>query len=676
MRYTIIVNIDSNPIQERMLQTHLSHQPEIPKIHKRLRRQRFSVQFFRLLLLMLAGWFVLLLLIVGQMIASALNLRAAVFEASEHFQTLAFESTQQDLEKANRSLTDLQKSFYFLTQIWFLPGLKGDFEQMESFFNASRQLTESLTTLLTLGQDLKQLAGLDESTLMDLSSNFSPNVTFGDLSSETKQAILQRFSRSSSDLQLLSTRISLVSQEADAVRVHPLIGSLLDSLNPYLAQLDVVGERLKTMALFAELVPEFFGLGQERTHLLLFLNNDELRPGGGFIGTYGLMRVKNADVLSLQTKDSYAIDRLVETLVTSSAPEPMNKYNATPTLFFRDGNWSPDFAVSAQEVIALFEKESSLIQNHPDVPTSIHVDSVIGFTPTLASALLAYLGPVEIAGQTFTSENVPELIEYEVEKGFETKGILYEDRKEILSQLVVVIQDRLTSLPFSKWSDIFTLFSQTVQSKQLAIFSTNAKVQEQLMRSQWTGSIDSRTVDTQLFVDANFASLKSDPLVTRSLHYEIFRNPSGTWIGRTTMTYRHEGTIDWRTTRYRTYARLYLPKGSELIRVQGLQDGPFVSEDLNMSVIEGFSVIEPGQTHSLVYEYRLSDGVIAAIAKQDYALTFFKQMGARDYTLTLDLDFDKNLTHAMPPENKNQWGDDRYQLNTKLSQNFVLQVGL
>lgn len=652
------------------------HLQEPTKLHKRNRRRRFFRQLLRVFLVVFVGWIFLLLLNIGQLIAAGLNLREALQNASEHTNTLAFEQAEQDMAQANRALFELEKSFYFLTQIWIFPGLKNEFEQMIGFFNASHQVTESFASLLHLATDVRQLAGINEEMLLNVSKDFSPEVTFKDLPSATKRAILERLRSASSDLHLFSTRIHLVLEEADSLQHHRLMAPFFGSLDPSLRRLEAIDERLKTTALFAQILPEFFGLKTDRTHLLLFLNNDELRPGGGFIGTYGLMRVRDGEVVSLAIKDSYAIDRLVESVVTAQPPLALAKYNATSRFFFRDGNWSPDFAVSAQQLITLFEKESVLTSNHADVPTATRIDSVIGFTPELASSLLEFLGPVEVSGQTFTSKNVPDLIEYEVERGFQQKGIVYENRKEILSSLVAKIQERLVVLPFSKWSELFTLISQTGKSKHLAVFSTNGDVQDVLSRAGFAGSVRPQTPDSQLFVDANLASLKSDPFVKRSLTYEIFRNESGTWIGRTTMTYHHEGSFDWRTTRYRTFARLYLPKGSELIRVVGLTDGPSMTEDLDMTVIEGFAVIEPGETHSLIYEYRLSTTVVEAIAKQQYGLTFFKQMGARDYALTLDLDFDKNVTQAMPAENKNEWGDDHYRLNTKLSQDIQFEIGL
>ncbi len=652
------------------------HQREPASLHTRHRRRRFFRSFFTVLVVLVSIWILLLLLAIGQLLAAGVDLHNAIDKASQQADLLVFDEAQEEIHRAAESLKDLERAFYFLKVVWIFPGLQDEFSNLDSLFISSEQLVDSLSSIFELGGDIIQLAGVGETTLSTMQTGFSPDVTFKDLPSSTKRAILQRLSTASDDFGLLSTRIRIANNELELMRKNRLVSPFLGSLDPFIKRMEAVDEQLGVASVFAHLMPELSGLDGDRTHLLLFLNNDELRPGGGFIGTYGLLRVRDGEVISLTTKDVYALDSAVASGIKTKPPEPLAIYNATPTWFFRDANWSPDFSVSAKQVIKLFEQEAALLKDRPDVPSSTHIDSVIGFTPTVASALLKYLGPIQAGGQTFTSENVPDLIEYQVERGFQENGVPYDQRKEILSELVSQVQERLVVLPFSKWADIFSSISQQIDSKQLAIYLKNDGVQQVLTNVGWTGTITPETADAQLFVDANLASLKSDPVVKRSLRYEVFRNESGTWIGRTTMTYDHQGSFDWRTTRYRTYARLYVPSGTTLIRVQGLKEGPRIEQDLGMDVFGGLVVIEPGEEHSVVFEYRLSDSVVHAILAREYQLTYVKQFGARDYTLTLDLDFDKNITHADPPENRNEWGDDRYRLNTKLSQDLRVEIGL
>ncbi|MEK7615210.1 MAG: DUF4012 domain-containing protein [Patescibacteria group bacterium] len=651
---------------------------EPESIHRRNRRRNYLRALFVTVAVLVVTWLVIFFLAIGQIAKATFDVKQNLTQAREEALAFRFGQGREALLHAQQNVASAKHGFILLEKIWFIPGFAKPFIALEGTFDSTIQIIESLSSLFALGQDVSQIAGLSENTLSDMQTGISPHLSYKEFPTATKRAILERLSTSSHELDLLSSRIKIASDEFSSLRSNPLLAGFLGTLEPVFARMESLQTDLRVASVLSHVLPELAGLNTPRTHLLLFLNNDELRPGGGFIGTYGLMRVKDGDVVQFDTKDAYAIDSVVAKQVNTIPPTPLQTYNATSKWFFRDGNWSPDFSLSARQVSALFEQESALLPAGSSVPSSTEIDSVIGFTPTLASTLLAYLGPIEVGGQTFTSKNVPELIEFEVEKGFQQNGIPYDQRKEILADLVSQIQERLMNLPFSKWGDVFPLISQAIETKQLALYSANPQIQKTISEVNWGGVVSPTTVDSQLFVDANLASLKSDPVVSRAITYKFFRNESGKWIGRTTIKYHHAGSFDWRTTRYRSYARLYVPKGSTLIRTMGSFQGigTDVSEELGMSVFGTFVTVEPGKDLSLIFEYTLADSVVEAIRQQTYNLTVFKQMGARLYPLTLDLDFDKNITHAVPAESRAEWGNDSYRLNTKLDQDSRFDIGL
>src|SRR3989338_5408579 len=96
----------------------------------------------------------------------------------------------------------------------------------------------------------------------------------------------------------------------------------------------------------AALFPAMLGFLKTRTYLVLFLNNTELRPGGGFIGAYSVVKVSRGipsiltvagtEVIDNRAKDKYFLP-----------PPPLKKYLLIDRWQLRDSNWSPDFAESA-----------------------------------------------------------------------------------------------------------------------------------------------------------------------------------------------------------------------------------------------------------------------------------------------------------------------------------------
>jgi len=169
------------------------------------------------------------------------------------------------------------------------------------------------------------------------------------------------------------------------------------------------------------------------------------------------------------------------------------------------------------------------------------------------------------------------------------------------------MKTRIYSLPSADWSLVLKVTMKALTQKQLLLYSTDEVIQDVLQEVGWAGSIDFASVDALMVVDANLASLKSDPAVKRHVTYEVYQNTSNQWVGRVAIAYAHEGMFDWKTTRYRTYTRVYLPQGTQLLGVEGswfndITQNPGrakgsvdVVEESGFISFGAFTSVEPGQ---------------------------------------------------------------------------------
>jgi hypothetical protein len=615
-----------------------------------------------------------------------LEARDALIVSKTQALDLAFDQASESLAQAQKSLDHATYALPILESIGWFPGMGRELLLTVDIIRSQRAITQALSPMYDLGNDLMRLSGLSKDYLERVSQGLSPAITFGDLPTQTKRAILDRLAGSARDFDLLASHIELAKTELDLLLKEATLGPVLNALEPLRKELDSVGSRLEFLRVASHILPAFAGLSDPSINLLLFLNNDELRPGGGFIGSYGVLRTYGGDIQSLETADVYALDSAAAGLVTTTAPEPLVRYNQATKWFFRDANWSPDFAISTQKSIELFLSEVALLGSAEGIPTSSQIDNVIAFTPTYTADLLAITGPITVSGQTFTKDNVADLLEYQVEYGYAKDGLPEAQRKEILSDLINEMKTRLYALPFLQWEEVSFATQRALREKQLLLYSQDEAVERMIARENFGGVIAPTTSDVIMVVDANLASLKSDPVVDRAITYSIARADSGEWVGRVDITYKHTGTFDWKTTRYRTYTRVLVPLGSEFVRAQGTlvndrtkdsSGAPGtvdVFEDAGMQTFGAFTSIEPGDEHTLSFDFKLSQKVIDAIKEGEYDLTILKQPGARNHALTLDLNFDKNVTRAIPGEDSNQWGDDAYRLNTILDQDVEVGV--
>lgn len=639
--------------------------------------------------------FVLIILWVVSFTASGIYATTQLFQAQEDIAqakvaltSFSFEEARTQAQQAHTKLVSARSVLPFVRSASWLP-LAGDaVGSFAQVIDSSEALLEAFDSVIDLGLDLMRLSGITQEYLQEVEDGISPEVTFDDLSTQTKRAVLQRLAASSDDLDLLVSELEILEEEISLLAESIQLGPLLSILDPLVSDLHAAGEPLEMLSIASRLLPAFGGLDEPSSILLLFLNNNELRPGGGFIGSYGVMEMSGGDIVHLETADVYGLDRAAEASVTRTAPEPLSRYNATAKWFFRDSNWSPDFAVSSQQAIDLFLEEAGFLPEGSVVPVAESIDHLVGITPTYASDLLAITGPITVGGQTFTSENVADLLEYQVQYRYTQSGIPEAQRKEILADLVNEMKTRLYSLSSQEWPNVLEVSQRALREKQMMLYSTDENIQNVLTQVGWSGEVMRETADTLMVVDANLASLKSDPVVQRDVTYELFQNVSDQWLGRVSIHYKHNGVFDWKTSRYRTYTRVYLPLQTQLLDVEGswLNDKTqnptravgSVDEvsELGLTSFGTFTSVEPGEENTLAFEFVLSPEVVEAIESGIYDLTVLKQAGAQNNALTLGLDFGKNVTQASPAEDSGEWGDDVYRLNTILDQDVQIRVEL
>ncbi|MFA5061888.1 MAG: DUF4012 domain-containing protein [Patescibacteria group bacterium] len=393
------------------------------------------------------------------------------------------------------------------------------------------------------------------------------------------------------------------------------------------------------------LIQEILGYNNPRTYLLLFLNNTELRPGGGFIGAYAVVRVDKGIPQILKVEGTEILDNYAPQDKLPIPPAPLAKYLYIKKWGFRDSNWSPDFAESSLNSMNLFKIENGTAADS--------IDSVIGFTPTVLENILKISGPITVDGEEFTPENFTQKLEYEVEYGYAQKGLEFNDRKQILANLSRVLLQRLRTDVVLHWADYLNLAQQMLTQKQIVAYSSYPEAENVLLAKDWAGEIKQVPSDYLMWVDANLAALKTDKAMERTLSYLIAPSPSSTdkFIGTVKMTYTNTGHFDKFTTRYRTYARVYLPLGSKFISVEGSMRNDRTTDvgTVDQGMENGkqwfgtFIAIEPGQTKDLTWQFELAPKIVSQINANTYQLFVQKQIGTLGHKLTLHLNFGKTV---------------------------------
>jgi hypothetical protein len=364
--------------------------------------------------------------------------------------------------------------------------------------------------------------------------------------------------------------------------------------------------------------------GVQRTYLVLLQNNYELRPGGGFLGQYAIVKVKDGAVLSTFVEDANLLDQRITVKITP--PYPLTRKLQLKRWKMRDSNFSPDFPTNAQKAEYFYRLAGG----------GQKFDGVIAINANVFDHALAITGPVTPAGYstTFKAEDGALKLEEVVEKAYlgdDVAAELKQNRKAIMKVLAVEMVKRLTTV--DNIPKMIEFAHRELGEKNIMLYFKDTALQNIVAGVKWDGTVNTDwTNDYLMLVDANLGALKSDYFIDRRVNYEVDftgEKPTATL----THTYKHRATYgDWRTSDYHTYLRAYVPKGAKLLERQ-LVSYPLTDEGFNKTYFGVFvDAVMNHETPGMI-KYELPD----AIKEEGYQLMLQKQSGVGTTPVTITI---------------------------------------
>ncbi len=489
-----------------------------------------------------------------------------------------------------------------------------------------------------------EFAEILEKILVKKDSNFNT------LNIEDKKKLLEIIYKSSPELTGIKANIDLAIINLDNIGYSGVLFPFKQKIFEMENKLLKVQGGLETIIPLSHFVPVVLGYPEQANFLFLLQNSDELRPTGGFIGTYGILQTQNGDILRLDTHDIYHMDMPIKDVFSKEPPSALKKYLGVDKWYMRDANWSPNFPSSAEEIEWFYHAEDDLLPAKNQVNNfSDDFDGVIAITPKLITDLLTQIGPVVVDGQEFNQNNFVDLLQYKVEQEYIQLGTSSWNRKAIIGEIVKELKIKLFDLSPEKMYAVLNIFDQNFTEKNILLYFKDMGFQEIAREKNWAGEIKQTDSDYLMVVDANMASYKTDAVITRSIHYNVAQDSSNALIANLKLNYAHHGNFDWKTTRYRTYTRVYVPRASQLIKIKGVKDDEIeVYDEFGKTVFAFFASVEPGDIANIEIDYRLPRSIENHLANKNYALYVQKQPGNDVSQLTVATNFNENIESYLP----------------------------
>lgn len=391
--------------------------------------------------------------------------------------------------------------------------------------------------------------------------------------------------------------------------------------------------------------PYLLGMDSPRTYLVLFQNDKELRPTGGFLTAYSIMKVEKAKFSPVVSDDIYNLDAKYKPSIP--APDPIVKYIKGPyilskNLRLRDMNWSPDFATSMQD-FSEAARQAGIGQ----------VDGIIAVDTHLLTNLLDVIGPIGVPGfGNFSTEIVPECscaqVIHELESFADVEGPIIWDpltgkiiqrppnsdnRKRIIGPLMNSILSNAMGQPKEKLAPLFEAVYKSLVEKHVLFYMYDEAKEKTVSDFGIAGSVKDYEGDYLYINDANLGGRKSNLYASEDVQQDIELARDGGVTKTVTITYKNPEKQDgWLNSVLPTWVRVYVPKGSTLIAAEGLEDKAEPYDELGKTVFAGFFQLRPEGVSKITFKYKLPMKF-----SKNYNLLIQKQPGTDGFLYTVNL---------------------------------------
>jgi hypothetical protein len=405
------------------------------------------------------------------------------------------------------------------------------------------KLTESAKLATEAGASIAKL--YDQFKIL----KFTPQgITGAGNNGENLTVVLNEF-RTASD------KISRVSNLLETVDPALIPEDKRDIFLQVQSQLGTIRSNLAIATELADLFGDVF-LGQKDV-LIMFENNNELRPTGGFLGTFGAMKINNGAIEKLHISSIYDLDGQLKDII--NPPRPL--YAVNDRWFLRDSNWFADFPVTARKISSFYTKEGG---STPDI--------VIALTPTIVTDLLAITGPITVPNYnvTLNSQNFIEMTQLETSVNYDKS---LNKPKQFLADFFPLFLQKLSTLKGGQSLAVLGAFQRNLQAKEIMLYAKNDDLQSKFKKFHWAGEIVATDRDYLSIISANLGGTKTDLGIKQNAALTSRIDPNGDIVNTLTLTRRNpfprkEGFTN------KSFVRIMVPEGSTLISVTGFSPSP------------------------------------------------------------------------------------------------------
>ena len=566
---------------------------------------------------------------------------AAKLEANKLKQSINDKDLDQvkiNLANLGQHLTQIESTYSKLKLVGSLPVANNYYKDGKEALNIAKNGLETGNILITAIEPYKDFLGIKGGATSSADTT-EDRIEF---LTQSIESLIPHFDTIEAKIANIDTSINKI----DATRYpQDFRGIALSSqINQAQEMVSEIYQYVKNSKPLLSKVSWLLGKDNPRTYLMIFQNDGELRPSGGFWTAYSTLTVKNGKVTPGAASNIYDLDDKINSRVP--APRLLKSYHINvPYLNLRDSNLSPDFPTDAK----IF-----LDQYNSVVKSKNKFDAVIAIDTEILVDIVRILGKLDTRVGTFTAlpdkrcDGCPAII-YDLQwMSGRPRDYIEPNRKDFMNPLMSALLANVMGSEKTKMPALIQTLFENINQKHVMIYFPDETMQTIGNNANITGKIVdvNQNTDYLHLNDANFASAKTNIFITQKINHDI-NIQNGVATHKISVTYTNpasgsncnleKGGLCLNASTYRNLFRFYTPIGSKLIKMTGSEVETVQYEELNKQVFEGFygnrSGLNPQSSLKTSIEY--TSGVMVG---QNYSLLLQKQPGTKavEYQITIN----------------------------------------
>ncbi|MBT4350877.1 MAG: DUF4012 domain-containing protein [Candidatus Magasanikbacteria bacterium] len=296
-----------------------------------------------------------------------------------------------------------------------------------------------------------------------------------------------------------------------------------------------------------------------KNYIVLFQNEDELRPTGGFLGSYAIVEVYEGKIKNITVPPGGLYDLQGYFGEHIKSPAPLQLINSRFEI--QDFNWTPHTPAFAKRMMEVQEKIGGKT-----------IDGVILLNSSLLERIVEKVIAKPIAHEKLgelSADTILSAIQDEVEEGFEEEG----KPKVVIGEILDTVIEEVTTLDVQGMMRFVTEMYGATQEREIQIVMRDAAAQQIIESFGIDGGLreTSENQDYLMVVDANIGGLKSNACVLQHIDHQSVVKESGQIENTVTVTRKNTCKKEdkHQYANNISYLRVYTPQGSTLDHVGG-----------------------------------------------------------------------------------------------------------